>query len=182
MFPGDAGTFASCYSAQGIVVFWYVRWFPQAAPPDVLPRRSRNHWYQRDSADGQGADHWSASVKALAVNLSTRWGLGEHTSRSLWKRSDGRVAEDGPTFGYSHRSVLITSSAEKPKHEWSIDIADRGDGAHVATVSRRGQVMCRITRSATGEQTARAEAHFHAEQWIDEYSARPRLRGGTPMA
>lgn len=57
-------------------------------------------------------------------------------------------------------------------------MADRGDGAFVATIAFQGETVCRITRMAAGEQDARAEAHLHADRWIDEYLARvPQLPG-----
>jgi hypothetical protein len=51
-------------------------------------------------------------------------------------------------------------------------VAERGDGAYVATITLSGQLMCRITRSSASAEAARAEAKLHAEQWIAEYSAR----------
>lgn len=67
---------------------------------------------------------------------------------------------------------MNTSPPHTRSQEWSIEVVDRGDGAFVATISRLGQMMCRITRSSTSEQVACTEARRYAEGWINEYVAR----------
>lgn len=69
-------------------------------------------------------------------------------------------------------SRYLADASSQPRPGWTIDLADRGDGAFVATITRHGEMMCRITRMASREQDARAEAHLHADRWIEDYIAR----------
>ena len=66
----------------------------------------------------------------------------------------------------------MSKSPHAKNQEWRIEVADRGDGAYVATVTRLGEMKCRITRSSSSAEAPRAEALIHGERWIDNYVAR----------
>lgn len=71
-----------------------------------------------------------------------------------------------------HLARYLTDRSAHPRSGWLIEVADRGDGAFVATVTHHGEMMCRITRMATDVQSAKADAHIHADLWIDDYLGR----------